>query len=318
MSEGILGGLLSLGFHLGDDVVETGAFAEENVHAVVLVHLGIEAVDFLFHVDLHLGNPDGIHVPSQLMEEGLGEPVILVKALMVIVGGAGGEPAAVATHHFVNDQLACTGGVFVCHIAEKAGALVGRGPGTKSLFDGVDVVVDRLGQTDDSEVIAVFVKVSCEIGCGRVGVVSADGVKNIDLVRLQSFRRHFERVLAGFDETTLGAVIDIGELYPAIADRTAAEVVENGGIVPDLPGKVVRIAEEETLVSVQVTHQIGVRGKFVILFDQASNRGRKAGGNPAGGQKGNSHQLVRSFIKGVSLGVMIRWITWKSRQVESE
>ena len=267
------------------------AFAKENVYAVVLVHLRIEAFDLRFHVDLHFRHPDGIDIPAKLVEECVGEPVILVEALMIIVGGAGREPAAVATHDLVDDELARTRGVFVRDVAEEACALVSGGPGPESLFDRVDVVVDRLRETDDGELVAVLVKVVGEISGRSVGIVSADGVEDVDLVRLKALSCDLERDFPRLHKATLGAVVYVGEFDPAVPDGAAAEVVENGCIITNLLREMIGIPEKETLIPVQVTHQISIGREGVVLFDQASNGSGKTWGDPPGGQKGNSHQV---------------------------
>ena len=71
---------------------------------------------------------------------------------------------------------------------------------------GHDVVVDRLGQADDRQVVAVLVQVRGEVRRGRVRVVAADGVQHVDAVGLELLGRDLQRVLALLDEAALDAV----------------------------------------------------------------------------------------------------------------
>src|SRR5688500_7973869 len=116
-------------------------------------------------------------------------------------GSGGGEPAAVAPHHFVDDEHARIRAVFGDDVAEIARTLLGGGPGAEGLADGIDVVVDRLRKTDDSEAVVVLREKCGEIGGGGVGVVSADGVENVDAVFHELVGGDLLRVLAFFHET---------------------------------------------------------------------------------------------------------------------
>ena len=67
-------------------------------------------------------------------------------------------------------------------VLEEDRALLGGGPRAERLADRDDVVVDRLGQTDDRERVVVLREVRGQIGGGGVGVVATDGVQDGDAV----------------------------------------------------------------------------------------------------------------------------------------
>ena len=121
-------------------------------------------------------------------------------------------------------------------VAGEQGALLGGGPRAERLPDRHDVVVDGLGQPDDRQLVAVAAQVGREVGGGAVGVVAADRVQDVDPVAAQLLGGHVQRVLPGLDEAALDAVLDVGELDPAVADRAAPERVQPSGDRPHLGG----------------------------------------------------------------------------------
>ena len=150
----------------------------------------------------------------------------LLHPLVVRERGGRGQPAAVAAHDLVDDQHPRVGRVLGDDVAGVERALLGGGPGAERLADRDDVVVDRLGQPDDGQLVAVAAQVGREVGGGAVGVVAADGVQDVDAVAAQLLGGDVQRVLALLDEAALHAVLDVGELDPAVADRAAAERVQ--------------------------------------------------------------------------------------------
>ena len=80
-----------------------------------------------------------------------------------------------------------------------------------------------LGRPDDGQLVAVGVQVGREVGGGAVGVVAADRVQDVDAVAGELLGRDVQGVLALLDQAALDAVLDVGELDPAVADRAAAE-----------------------------------------------------------------------------------------------
>ena len=75
-----------------------------------------------------------------------------------------------------------------------------------------------------------------EVGGRRVRVVAADGVQDVDAVAGQPLGGHLERVLALTDEPALDGVRDVGELDPAVAQRAAADLVQQVRALAQLAG----------------------------------------------------------------------------------
>jgi hypothetical protein len=76
----------------------------------------------------------------------------------------------------------------------------------------------------------LLVQVCREVGGRGVGVVAADGVQDVDAVGLEPLGRDVQGVLTLLDQPALDQVLDVGQLDPAVADRAAAEVVQQVGL----------------------------------------------------------------------------------------
>src|SRR6185312_9677562 len=137
-------------------------------------------------------------------------------------------------------------------VAGEERTLFGGGPGPERLLDRYDVVVDGLGQSDHGQLVAVAAEVSGEVGSRSVGIVSADGVEDVDPVPAQLLGRHVQRVLPRLDQTSLDAILDVGELDPAVADGGAAERVQAPGHRAHFGGHFHGIAGEQPRISVAV------------------------------------------------------------------
>jgi hypothetical protein len=101
-----------------------------------------------------------------------------------------------------------------------------------------------------------------------------------------------QRVLALLDKTALDRVLDVGELDPRVADRRAAEPVQDRGLRAGLLADLYLVAGQQAVVAVQVGNDLDLRVELGVTLDQATNRGRQAGREAAGGQQGhttNSH-----------------------------
>ena len=166
-------------------------------------------------------------------------------------------------------------------------ALLGGGPRTERLPDRHHVVVDGLGQPDDGELIAVAAQICREVGCGAVGVVAADRVQDVDAVAAQLLGRDVKRVLPGLDEAALDAVLDVGELDPAVADRAAAEGVQPVRCRPHLVGHFDGFAGEQAGVAVAVGDDPHVGRDLGVALDQTADGGREARREAARGEHGD-------------------------------
>ena len=157
----------------------------------------------------------------------------------------------------------------------------------EGLPDRDDVVVDGLGQPDDGQLVVVAGQVGREVGGRGVGVVAADGVQHVDAVGGQLVGRDLERVLALGDQPALDEVRRVGQLDPAVAERAAAEAVQQVRVPADLVGHRDRAAGEQAGVAVEVADDLHVGGDLGVPLDQAADRGRQAGREPPGRQHGH-------------------------------
>ena len=65
----------------------------------------------------------------------------------------------------------------------------------------------------------MIVQILRQIGGGRVRVVTANGVQNVNMVLAQLLGRNLKRVVAFLDQATLDQVLRIGQLDARVADR---------------------------------------------------------------------------------------------------
>ena len=166
-------------------------------------------------------------------------------------------------------------------------ALLGRGPRAERLADRHHVIVDRLGQPDDRELIAVAAQIGREVGGGAVGVVAADRVQDVDTVAAQLLGGHVQRVLPGLDEAAPDAILDVGELDPAVADRASAKRVEPAGDSAHRVGHLDRCAGEQARIAIAVGNDPHFRRDLGVALDQPADGGGQARRKAARGEKSN-------------------------------
>ncbi len=212
-------------FLLSHDVSHTRALGKEDVYRVVLVELLAQASRFRFEVDAQLRHVNRMHVMTLAREADLRHPVAALLALMVFVCGVRCEPTTVAAHHFVHDKHAWAGIVLRHHVFEIVSPVLSRGVRAERLLDRVNVIVDRLRQADHAQSVVVLGQVSREIRSSRVGVVATDSVQHVHAVLHELVRSHLLWIFAFLHQTALHAILYIGELYAAVANRAATEEV---------------------------------------------------------------------------------------------
>ena len=76
-------------------------------------------------------------------------------------------------------------------------------------------------------------------------------------------------------------VLHVGQLDPAVADRAAAILVEDGGFFPDLRRDRDTVAEQEALVTAAVAEDFDLGRDFRVALDQSADSGRETGGETA-------------------------------------
>jgi len=285
--EGVARHLLPAGLQLGHDGRHAGALTDEQVHVVHSVHDRLQALRLRRKIDRHLGNEDAVDFQVGAGEPEAGDEFLAVEELAVGRGRRRGEPAAVAAHDLVDDEHARVGIVLGHDVAEIARPLFGRRPGAERLADGIDVVVDRLGQADDGESVVVLREEGGEVGRGGVGVVAADGVQHVHAVLHQLVGRDPLRVLPLADESALQAVFHIGQLHPAVADGAAAVAVQDAGCGPFSRADLVAFAQQEALVAGTVGDELDIRRELGVALDQPADGGAEAGGQAPGSEEGD-------------------------------
>ena len=182
-----------------------------------------------------------------------------------------------AAHDLVHDEHARAGAVLTDDVGGEAGRFLGCRPRAEGLLDRDDVVVDRLRQPDDREVVAVLLEVRGKVGGRRVGVVPADGVEHVDAVSLQPLRSDGQGVLAFLDEPALDAVRGVRELHAAVADRGSPEAVQDAGVLADLGVDDDLVAGEQPVVPVLVGDDLDLGGQLCVALDEPSDSGGQAG-----------------------------------------
>ena len=106
-----------------------------------------------------------------------------------------------------------------------------------------------------------------EVGRSSVGVIAANGVKDVNAVLYELVGRDLERILALLDETALDAVLDVRQLHAAVADRRAAVLRQHKGVLAHLGRNGDRLALEEPHVAVDVTDHFDVRRLLAVFVD---------------------------------------------------
>ena len=120
----------------------------------------------------------------------------------------------------------------------------------------------------------MLVQVCREVGCRAVRVVTADRVQDVDAVALELLGGDVERVLALLDQAALDAVLDVGQLHAAVADRAAAEAVQQVRAPAHLVGDLHRVAGEQAGIPALVGDEPDVRRNLGVALDESAHRGQ--------------------------------------------
>ena len=288
MAEGVTLDLATGGLDLRDDLGDAGALGQEDVDVALLVHDRLEARGLGVQVDLHLGQEDGVDVPTLLRQADRGHPLLGLQPVVVALRTGGGQPTAVAAHDLVDDEHARVGAVLADDVLGVLGDLFSGGPCTQGLADRHNVVVDRLGQAHDGQVVVVLLQVGGQIGGGRVGVVATDGVQDVDAVGAQLLGGLLQRILILGHEATLDQVLLVRQLDAGVTDRGAAEAVQDGGVLARFLVHQHVVAGKQAVVAVLVSDDLNRGINFVVALDESTDGGGQARGEATCGQQGNT------------------------------
>lgn len=184
VTESVTGDLLAARLHVSDNFLDTSSLSEKDIDTAVFVHDLLETGPFSDKVQFDLRDPDGVDVTGRPARgEGTIGKLLLRQRLAVVESSLGSQVSRITSHALVKDQHAWVGGGFADDIGEENGALLGSSVGTKSLVNGVNIVINGLGHTNDSNLSSVLLQnVLGKSGSLDVGVISSNGVEYINLV----------------------------------------------------------------------------------------------------------------------------------------
>ena len=312
MPEGIAFNRFAARFHLGHDLFDAGAFGDEHIHAVLAIHGQFQALGLGLNVDRHFWNIDRIDVLVRTIEIEAGYKCQRVQAIAIGLGGGGRQPAAIATHDFVDDQHARIGALLIDDVLEILGAFFGGRPRTEGLLDGIHIVVDGLGQAHHRQFIVVGGEVFGEVCRRGVGVVTAHRVQDGNAVFRQLIGSDFQRILTFFHQPTLHAVGDIRQLDTTVAKWTAAVAMQQVRLIPNLLSYRNRIAKQQALIAAAIADQLDLGRDFAVTLNQATNGGRQARRQSTGSEHGDfglrrtGHEDFLNAVRCPRLAVMRR------------
>ena len=287
VAEGVAADLLTGPLQLGHDRLHAGALGDEEGHAAGPVHDVAQARGLRLDVELPLGQVHAVHVPAVGVVAEAGQELLASDPAVVLQGGRRRQPTAPPAHHLVHHQHPRVGGVLGDHVAGEDGALLGGGPGPEGLPDGDDVVVHGLGQADHGELVVVAGEVGGQVGGGGVGVVPADRVQHVDAVGGELLGGDRQSVLTLLDQPAADQVRGVGQLDPAVAERAAAEPVQQVRVAADLRRHGDRPTRQQPGVPVEVADQLDLGGDLGVPLHEPADRGGQARGQPPGRQHGH-------------------------------
>jgi len=164
------------------------------------------------------------------------------------------------------------------HVGKEAGPLLGCRPGAERLADRVDVVVDGLRKPDHREAVLVLRQERRQVRGRGIRVVAADRVQDVDAVLDELVGRDLLGILVLLDEAPLHAVLHIGELHPAVADRAASVAIQDRRLGAHLRGHPVAVPEEQALVAAAVGDDLDIGRDLRVALDEPAYGGAQAGG----------------------------------------
>ena len=131
-------------------------------------------------------------------------------------------------------------------------------------------------------------QVGSEICSGRVRVIAANGVQDIDAILAQLFSSESKRVDAFFNEAALHEVLRVGQLDTRVTDRRAAELTQNRCVTTSFFINDNVVAGEQAMVAVLVEDDFYFGSDLGVALNEITNSGRKTRGKATSGQEGNT------------------------------
>mmetsp|Transcript_7419 Transcript_7419/g.17764 ORF Transcript_7419/g.17764 Transcript_7419/m.17764 type:complete len:239 (-) Transcript_7419:114-830(-) len=235
-------------------------------------------------IKLGFGDPNSVDISGCLAggEECAGK-LLLVQCFAVVGSGLGSEVSTVTSHDFVQDKHARVGRSFTDNIGEEDGTLTGGSVSTEGLTNGDDVIVNGLGHTNDNNLSAVLLQdVLGEMSSLSVGIISTNGVQDVNFVFHQTLSGDFKGGLVVLDEATLLAVSFVGQLDSGVSNGRSTNVVQGFHAFPVAFRDNERVSNQDSLVPINV-HAKGQTTNLSILqgldpkMRQAGDTAGKAG-----------------------------------------
>jgi len=193
----------------------------------------------------------------------------------------------------VDEKHARVGGDLMNDVLEEDAGLLSSGESTKTLTKREDIVIDGLGEANHAEVIVVLLKVGGKISGSGVGIITTDGVEDIDLILDELVSAHLTRILALLDQATLEAVSDVAQLHTAVADGAATVLVKEECVLAHLGGDLDAAALKKTLITIKVADDANFGSNFSVTVDQCTDAARQARGKTTSSK--NSNLLHRHY-----------------------
>ena len=215
-------------------------------------------------------------------------PVLGVEQLVVAASGLCRQVATVTSHALMNNEHAGVRAVFADHIKCETCTLVRRGPCAQRLTDRNNVIIDGLRKANHGEFVVVLVQVSCKICCGRICVVTADGVQNINAILAQLLGSKCKRVDAFFNQASVDKVLCIGQLDARVTDGRTTKLAKNTCVTASFFVNDNIVAGQKAVVAVLVKDDFYLGSNLGVALDEITNSSRKTGGKATSGQESNT------------------------------
>mmetsp|Transcript_37808 Transcript_37808/g.68860 ORF Transcript_37808/g.68860 Transcript_37808/m.68860 type:complete len:247 (-) Transcript_37808:146-886(-) len=182
------------------------------------------------------------------------------------------EVAAICTHDFMHNEHAGVCTALVYYIRKVLCSLLCCGERAKCLLDWADVVVDCLGQTNHCKVRGVVLEIDCKFS---TYCVSANGVQHIDPILHKLISGHLLWILPLLHQTTLHAILHIGKLHSAVANRTSSMQIQVSATDSRFTGDVNTVSQKQALVTTNVTDDFHIRQHISVARDQCTDARRE-------------------------------------------
>mmetsp|Transcript_5698 Transcript_5698/g.8008 ORF Transcript_5698/g.8008 Transcript_5698/m.8008 type:complete len:224 (-) Transcript_5698:158-829(-) len=217
------------------------------------VHGSLKTCTLLLNINGNFWDPYSMNITGGSRGGKSLYELLLLEKITVFQRGGGSEVSRITSHALMNDEHAGVGGTLRNNILEKGCSVTSGSLGSKGLLDGVDIIIDSLGHTDDSHLpIVLFEKVLGKLCCLTVGIISSDGVDNVDLILDELLGCNFNGKNSLRCKTTGYTVLHVGELNSRVTNGGSTQVMKSMAMFPSFLSDHEGISEKNSLVSITV------------------------------------------------------------------